>query len=107
MCDHEFSLTWTRYFKTPFGRMDCPSCRKKLVVTHRWFYWPLMLIGVCILGIPLAVCGSKFGIGGTSVGWFIGGFSGGIPFDRFLEERFSVLKPRPDEVSKEAIDSDD
>ncbi|HUL29949.1 MAG TPA: hypothetical protein VLZ03_05790 [Thermodesulfobacteriota bacterium] len=98
-CDHDILLTWKRYTKTPLGRMSCPSCHAKLVCTHRWFYWPLMILGCCILGVPLAILGAKYGVTGAMVGWFIGAFGFGIPFDRFLEMRFSVLTIRRDETS--------
>lgn len=28
-CDNEFPLTWTRYFRGPFGKHICPNCQKK------------------------------------------------------------------------------
>jgi hypothetical protein len=98
-CDNDFPLAWKRYFKAPFGRMSCPSCHTKLVTTHRWFYWPLMILGCCILGIPLAILGANYGVAGLLTGWFIGAFGAGITFDRFLEIRFSVLRMRQDETS--------
>ena len=97
-CDNDFPLTWKRYIKAPFGRMSCPSCHVKLVTTHRWCYWPLMILGCCILGIPLAILGANYGVAGVLTGWFIGALGVGIPFDRFLERRFSVLRMRQDEM---------
>ena len=81
--------------------MDCPSCNTTLQGTHRWFYWPLVIVGCCILGVPLAIFGANLGLVGALAGWFIGAFSIGIPFDRFLEIRFSVLKIREGESSNE------
>jgi hypothetical protein len=101
-CDNDFLLTWSRYIKAPLGRVSCPSCHAKLVCTHRWFYWPLMILGCCILGIPLAILGANYGVAGLLTGWFIGAFCVGIPFDRFLEIRFSVLRMRQDETSNRA-----
>jgi hypothetical protein len=98
-CDSDFPLTWKRYIKAPLGRISCPSCNEKLVTTHRWFYWPLMVLGCCILGIPLAILGAKYGIAGALTGWFIGAFGVGLPFDRFLESRFSVPRMRQNETS--------
>ena len=75
--------------------MTCPLCHAKLIGTHRWFYLPLMFLGCCVLGIPLALlAGAKYDGAGYLMGWIIGGFALGIPFDRFLEIRFSVLKAR-------------
>jgi len=56
-----------------------------------------MILGCCILGIPLAILGANNGVAGSLAGWFIGAFCVGIPFDRFLEIRFSVLRMKQDE----------
>ena len=94
-CKGEFPLTWKRYIKAPFGRMICPLCHTKIVIKHRWFYWPLMLFGCFVIGIPLALLGGwKYDLAGTLIGWFIGCIAFGIPFDKFLESKFSVLKVR-------------
>ena len=95
-CDSEFPLTWKRHFKSPFGIFDCPSCSTKLQGTHRWFYWPLTFLGYCIFGVPLAILGSKYGSAGALSGWIIGALSIGIPFDRFLDSKFMVLKSLPE-----------
>jgi len=84
--------------------MDCPSCHTKLIATHRWFYWPLVVLGHCVLGVPLAILGSKFGHAGTLIGWIIGASSIGIPFDRFLDNKFAVLKTREGESSNKPFD---
>lgn len=93
-CDSEFPLTWKRYFHAPLGGFDCPSCSTKLQGRPRWFCWPLMFLCCCILGVPLAILGSKYGAAGVLSGWYIGAFSIGIPFDRFLYRKFIVLKTR-------------
>jgi hypothetical protein len=38
--------------------------------------------------------GTKYGLTGALLGWIIGGSAVGIPFDRLLEAKFSVLKVR-------------
>lgn len=65
-----------------------------------------MILGCCILGIPLAILGAKHGVAGAMTGWFIGALGIGIPFDRFLEIRFSVLRMRQDETSNRPTGSD-
>ena len=105
-CDNEFLFTWKRYINAPLGRMSCPSCHAKLVCTHRWFYWPLLILGCCVLGIPLAIWGAKYGVAGAMTGWLIGASCVGVPFDRFLEIRFSVLRMREDESSNKPTRSD-
>jgi len=53
-----------------------------------------MILGCCILGVPLTILGASYGVAGSLAGWFIGAFAFGIPFDKFLEIRFSVLTMR-------------
>jgi len=105
-CDNEFLFTWKRYINAPLGRVSCPSCQTKLVCVHRWFYWPLVTLACCILGIPLAILGMKYGVAGALAGWFIGAFGFGIPSDRFLENRFSVLSMRQDRTSNKPTGGD-
>ncbi len=105
-CGSDFALAWKRYIKAPFGRMSCPSCHANLTCTHLWFYWPLMILGCCILGIPLAILGAKYGVVGAMTGWLIGAFGVGLPFDRFLESRFSVLKVRQGKTSNKPAEGD-
>jgi hypothetical protein len=79
----------------PSGRFLCPSCGVRLVGKHRWFYWPLLVVGCCIMGGPLSLAGAYLcGLTGALIGGTTGCIMSGIPFDRYLEERFSVLKPR-------------
>jgi hypothetical protein len=86
--------------------MSCPSCNAGLVIKHRWFYWPLMILGCCILSVPLAILGAKYGVAGAAMGFLIGAFGVGLPFDRFLENRFSVLRMRQDETSTKPTEGD-
>jgi hypothetical protein len=65
-----------------------------------------MILGCCILGIPLAIGGAKYGVAGVLTGWLIGAFGVGIPFDRFLEIKFSVLRMRQDETSNKPTEGD-
>jgi len=50
--------------------------------------------------------GAKYGVAGAMTGWFIGAFCVGIPFDRFLEVRFSVLRMRQDETFNKGTGGD-
>jgi len=83
-CNEEFKLSWKLYFKLPFW-FHCPNCKIKLKGKKPWFYFPLAMFGICILGIPGSI---KFGI----YGWIIGGALSGIPFDRMLENKLLTLK---------------
>jgi hypothetical protein len=65
-----------------------------------------MILGCCILGIPLAILGAKYGVAGILTGWLIGAFSVGIPFDRLLEIKFSVLRIKQDKTSTKPTGGD-
>ncbi len=94
-CNSNFRLTWQRYTRASFGRMSCPLCQAKLFSKHRWFYWPLVVLGCCALGTPLAYLGGRrYALVGGLAGWVAGAIVIGVPFDWFLESKFSVLRIR-------------
>jgi hypothetical protein len=81
--------------------MQCPLCHARLVVEHRWFYRPLMLLGCTAMGIPLAYLGgTRYDLLGGLAGWIIGATAIGMPWDKLLESKFSVLKLREEKSSK-------
>lgn len=87
--------------------MTCPLCHTRLVGKHRWFYWPLVILGCCVMGIPLAFLGSaKYDLAGALTGWIIGALAVGIPFDKFLERKFSVLEVREEKTSNKTTGGD-
>lgn len=92
-CSTEFALTWRRYFTAPAGKFSCPACGITLKGKHRWWYWPLMVLGCFALGVPVACIVAKlFGFWAGVGGWMAGAFISGLPVDRFLEDRFSILQ---------------
>jgi hypothetical protein len=92
-CNGEFPLTWALYLKAPLGRFSCPFCGAKLIGKHVWFYYPLVVLGCCVLGVPLAyLVGAHFGSIGGIVGGCFGALLSGIPIDRYLECRFSIIE---------------
>ena len=94
-CNQDFTLTWSRYASAPLGRLRCPHCATELIGKHRWFYWPLMILGCTSLALPLGMLGAHIsGHHGALIGWSIGGLSLGLPVDRYLEARFSLLRAR-------------
>jgi len=59
------------------------------------------------MGVPLALLGGeKYGFTGGLIGYLFGALVVGIPFDRFLEIRFCVLKVRQDKTSNKPTGSD-
>lgn len=93
-CDETIVVTWGRYFKAPSGRFTCPACEAGLKGRHKWFYWPLLLVGCCVMGAPMAMLGHLyFKIPGAVSGWLIGAVVVGLPFDKYLENRIGVLAP--------------
>ena len=82
-CKEQFELTWSLYFKAPFGKFNCPCCDIRLKGKHRWFYPPILIISVFAIVVPIT--------------YFISCLAGIIslvavvPIDYLLERNFSVL----------------
>jgi hypothetical protein len=96
-CSADFPLTWRRYFTAPLGRFPCPSCQKPLAGKHRWWYWPLMVLGCCVGGALFGyLAGTRFGLVAGTGAAIVGGLISGILFDKYLESRFTILVVRPD-----------
>ena len=88
-CSADCPLTWRHYVTM---RFPCPACGAALRRQHHRWYWPLMLLGCCAFGVPAAfIVGSYFGSWAGIGGWLVGGAISGIPFDKFLESRYSIL----------------
>jgi hypothetical protein len=74
--------------------MSCPGCGERLALKHRWFYWPAMVFGGTVLCLPLAWLGYRLTdsivvtMSAATIGWLISG----LPTDRWLEDRFAILK---------------
>jgi DNA-directed RNA polymerase subunit RPC12/RpoP len=94
-CKDRFALTWLRYAKAPLGRISCPSCGARLVLKHRWFYWPAMLLGCALVCTAFLALGDRLtgSIVVTVLGATLGGLSLVLPADKYLEAHFSVLAP--------------
>jgi hypothetical protein len=94
-CAANFDLTWRLYLKAPLGRFPCPSCAAPLTGVHRWYYWPLLLLGGCAFGLPLGwIAYRQYGWRMGLIAGFFGSLLSGVPIDRFLESRFTILKVR-------------
>ncbi len=105
-CNNDFTLTWKRYLKTPLGRLTCPLCQTKLTGGHRWFYWPFLFLVSAVVGVPLAILGgSRYDLVGIVTGWILGATVIVIPFDKFLEGKFAVLKERKDKTSNKLTEN--
>lgn len=95
-CSAEFRLTWRRYLTAPSGHFPCPGCQRPLVGRHRWWYWPLLVLGCCACGVPCAILvGIHFGRAAALGAWIVGGLISGMPFDKYLENRFTALVAQP------------
>ncbi len=68
-------------------------CEVALRMQHYWWYWPYMLLGCLAFGIPVGLIAYiYFGFWTGVGGWVVGALTSGIPFDKFLESRFSILR---------------
>jgi hypothetical protein len=67
-------------------------CGAALKSQHHWWYWPLMVLGCFAFGVPVAcIVANYFGWWAGIGGWIAGALISGVPFDKFLESRFSIL----------------
>jgi hypothetical protein len=56
-----------------------------------------MVLGCSASGIPVAcIAAISFGWRAGIGGWVVGGLISGVPFDKFLEGRCSILQVDPD-----------
>ena len=102
-CNGEFPWSWKRYVTSPFGNTTCPLCGTKLVGSHRRIYWPLVILGVCVVAGTLTVLGYvKYGLAGALAAGLIGGLAVALPYDRFLESKFLVFTVREGQIPDEA-----
>ncbi len=91
-CNEEFRLTWGSYIKAPTGKYTCSACGVGLKGRHAWHYAPLMVLGCCVAGAPLALLGHHYYDRiGAMAGWALGALLSGFPVDKYLEERFGRL----------------
>jgi hypothetical protein len=51
-CKVDIELTWSRYFKNPFGRFVCPACstRFKFTRTIGYYFWAVSWSSVYLSG---------------------------------------------------------
>ncbi len=106
-CRKEFRFTWPLYLQAAFGRFACPECQARLRLRHNWWiYFPLIMLGCCLAGIPLGYLVEKcwgntlYAGAGWLVGWVLGAPLSGVPTDLFLERKFSKVEldvRQPDE----------
>src|SRR5262249_32449164 len=99
-CNHEFPMTWKRYFYAPMGRHVCPECQRKsrFAVTPGAALRTAMMVGIG--AIPLAlICMIFVGPRAALVGAGVGGLLTGIPLDKFYEGKYRKLEKCDDEIA--------
>jgi hypothetical protein len=88
-CNQDFEWTWQRYIKAPWGRFPCPHCHTRLIGKHRRLYWLLLILFAVIILIPINIIHNHvYGI----VCWIILILLVGLPFDKYLDNRFIELE---------------
>ena len=110
-CNQGFEWTWQIYINAPFGRLPCPLCHTRIIAKQRWFYWPVVILFASIISIPILIIHNHvYGI----VCWIILVFIVGLPFDKYLDNRFVELeidkkysdnKVEPDAANKQSVSS--
>jgi hypothetical protein len=58
-CNYEFNLSWSSYWKSPFGGHSCPACHEKFRLRHTFRYYLAVfgLVFFCAL-VPLIIAKS-------------------------------------------------
>ncbi len=92
-CMTEFALTWQRYFKAPFGKHICPSCKKKSKLRHIKKYilyslLPLSILFGCLLFLFFHLSGDLVYTVFLAIGISL---AIGLPFDRYLDNKLGHL----------------
>jgi hypothetical protein len=91
-CNEEFAYTWTIYFKSPFGRINCPLCSRRFRLKWSAKYF-LILFSAWIIFAGLPAIG-MISIGADQKVVFITFIGLGImivlPIDRILDQK--ILK---------------
>src|ERR1039457_4505761 len=92
-CNHEFPLTWKRYWQSPTGRHVCPSCLQQSRFRLTVVSWLRMFVGISFGGIPFGwLFHIWFGGQWWLAGWTLGGLLTGIPIDKYIDERLRKLE---------------
>ena len=92
-CDHEFPLTWKRYWQSPTGRHECPSCHQRSRLRPTPGSWIRIFLGVSVGGIPAGwLMHLWFGRVGWIGGWLLGAFLTGVPLDRYFDDKVRRLE---------------
>lgn len=107
LCNHQFHLTWRRYWKAGFGRHVCPECGQRSKIRTGLLYWVLWALFFTIT--PFAVLSFALVVyqlvapqySEESVIWFLGSrwlaltlimlWAILLPIDREIDARFRKL----------------
>jgi hypothetical protein len=98
-CNWRIRLTWKRYFTEPGVRKTCPHCGKQSTMdkTRSGKLWTIRAVSQIACGLPLGIVGLLFLGPAWGLGAFvIGGLIGGVPIDRYMDERYRQLLPLDD-----------
>ncbi len=94
-CDHNFTLKWSNYLRSPFRRHHCPSCqgRLKIILTASSFLL-LCIISVIAAATPTVIVfflTHNFWYTAAAYLLFIAVVI--LPFDRWLDNNVRPVKP--------------
>lgn len=129
-CQHEFPLTWARYFGAPFGKHTCPHCEhpSKFRMTATYLLvlvaaWPtIFLVSLAVTVIGLVVAAIAVGtplqrlrtvdervLGVAVLVWLAATWAVGIVIsaiaDKYYDEHYRTLEKLPNQST--LLDDDD
>lgn len=108
-CRQQVPLTWRRYFTEPGRKRRCDHCGRisRLNGTLSPRIWTLRILGILAGGIPVCILGCRIGfLAGPAgfvlagqVGFVLGALATGLPFDKYLDERYRQLTEIREEMA--------
>src|SRR5262245_56008348 len=97
-CNHDFPLTWKRYFSSPLGKHLCPVCSRGSRLQFRLPQFFVMISAMAIVATPFAVLLYRWLGGYWPVLGVVPGMVAVLPLDKMLDERYRSLIATKDKV---------
>lgn len=92
-CQHSFDLTWARYWKSPFGKHQCPECHRKLKLKRESWSYLIPFAASLMGGVSSAISCAFLYPDSIIIGVIIGACALAFPIDKYCDIRFSRMHP--------------
>lgn len=104
-CNNTFPLTWSRYFKSPFGKHICPSCHKESVLkfSKMHFLFKAIIIVLLLFFLYLVLLIITSGNIYSFIPALVMSLILALPIDKFHDEKFKKLEPKDKAIKFDKI----